>query len=418
MEPAQLTPVDILAANQRLLARRKAHQAIRSETAVATAETHNDLQPVSRKECGGAFVADAVVMLPAHLGWSSVAVTGAVREAGREEPSRVSSAIMDWGQAQDEFAVACDTIKDRTGVRHREIQASTVRHYPSLGIGALRTKQVPQYVVWLACRFLDQRGQGWLPLTAVRAWLTGMDSSLRLFGWRRLRQVLRQGNGRFWTWDRIHNQLWLFNAARVGATLQVQRFHGQPVLLPVSALTGGVGQFKAHLYGAWHSGRREANPISRQTQRQVLGVPERTQRYYEQRIGMTVQSNLAIGEVYTPEHLQKHVWRKGGAVFEFVDRNGRYGRKNGRYVAWQLPNSYAGPHRQTVSGRQRRINRQLTGLVQDGAQGNDEQQGTRRYFAHGAAAAQAFNLQRVTEGYWPSGDRRATTMLWSVFFAK
>ncbi|MBE7533654.1 MAG: hypothetical protein HS099_28505 [Ardenticatenaceae bacterium] len=94
--------------------------------------------------------------------------------------------------------------------------------------------------------------------------LTGKESKLRLFGWRRLRQVWAQGHGLFWEWDKTSGRLWLYGAAAVAANLDVPRLTDRVVALPLSAMMASIGDFKAHLYAAWHSGRRRNNPISRQ----------------------------------------------------------------------------------------------------------------------------------------------------------
>lgn len=187
-------------------------------------------------------------------------------------------------------------------------------------------------------------------------------------------------------------------------------------MLPVTALTNGMGIFKAHLYGAWHSSKEKTKPISRQTQRSLLHIPERTQRHYESQIGMQVHPNYAVGAAYTAANIEKAAWQRGRALFQFVDKNGRLGPGNGRYIAWQLPNSYEGPHHTGAPGRQRRINRRLIGLVQDGVQGNNEQQQVkRRYFSNGATAAQAISRQQTGEAYWPLTKERRK-WIWSVFF--
>jgi hypothetical protein len=89
-----------------------------------------------------------------------------------------------------------------------------------------------------------------LPVSDVSQQFTGKESKLRLFGWRRLRQVLGQGHGLFWEWDKTSGRLWLYGTATVAANLDVPRLAGRVVALPLSAMTAGIGDFKAHLYAA------------------------------------------------------------------------------------------------------------------------------------------------------------------------
>ena len=284
-----------------------------------------------------------------------------------------------------------------------------------IGLAALQAEQVAPYRVWLLCRYLDEQGRGWLPVSDVCQQLTGKGSKLRLFGWRRLRQVLGQGHGLFWEWDKTSGRLWLYGAAIVAAKLDVPRLAGRVVALPLSAMTAGIGDFKAHLYAAWHSGRRRNNPISRQVQVALTGVPERTQRHYCQVAKIRQQTNITIGNQYTPEESEKQSWQRGRAAFPFTDYHGRQGRKGRRYIAWRLPNSYSGPHKQTTNGRIRKINRKLKDLVRTGARGNNGTKVKKRYYANGAEAARALNRGQGSEIYWPTKMAARQSQIWSVF---
>lgn len=337
----------------------------------------------------------AVSQLPPHLGWGSHALSTHLRKNKPVLPPVVEDPHSFNPQP-------CHT-------PHPPPASSQVKHFPTLGLQAIRQQLVPHYQVWLACRLLDKAGRGWLMVKDVRQQLTAADEALRLFGWRRLRQVLHQGNGRFWQWDRHEGRLWLHGVAKLAASLDSPKMSGLPVYVPSNALTEGIATFKAHLYAAWHSGRRANKPVSRQTLRKLTAVPERTQRHYEKVTHVRVKANLAIGATYTPENLEQQSWQRGGAVFKFLDKNGRFGPKQKTYLAWQLPNSYAGPHQQAPRGRQRRINHQLTDLVHQGAQGNGKSKIERTYFDHGKEAAQA----EAPVSYWPEGDCRGFS-LWHV----
>ena len=309
--------------------------------------------------------------LPTHLGWESSPATQAIRAAQKQQEAAAAAqptivANRTPIAATITVSVACASQESR--LTHFP-PPDTVTHYPSLGVAALERRLAPACRVWLVARCLDRDGRGWLDLDEVRERLSGNGSELRLFGWRRLRQVLQLGNGRFWHWDRGNGRLWLFGAARLAVKLQVAHLEGQPVSLPLAALTDGMGVFKAHLYAAWHSGRRENKPISRAAQAVMLGVPERTQRHYCRVAEVRRQANLVIGEKYSQEKFEEQLWQRGRAAFVFVDGNGRQGPKNGRYIARQLPNSYRGPHETAVKGRVRKINQQLKDLVDIRARG-------------------------------------------------
>ncbi len=339
----------------------------------------------------------AVSQLPPHLGWGTQKLTTHLRK-NQEDPSQPEPTSFDRQLIQPTIDATPATPKQ-------------IKHYPSLGLHAIQQKTVPHYQVWLSCRLLDGQGQGWLDMKAIRHQLTAPESPYRLFGWRRLRQLLHQGNGRFWTWSQHQNRLWLYGAAKIGQHLGCSKLTGVPVYLPLSALTQGIGHFKAHLYTAYHSGRQVNNPISRQTLEQLTAVPERTQRHYEKQTRIKVKPNLAIGAAYSPENIEQQSWQRGGAVFKFSDKNGRFGKKAATYLAWQLPNSYIGPHKQAAYGQQRQINHQLTDLVREGAQGNGENKIVRTYFDHGKDAYKAQTTECAV--YWPAGDSKNHS-LWHI----
>ncbi|MCL4267864.1 MAG: hypothetical protein KJ069_32155 [Anaerolineae bacterium] len=291
----------------------------------------------------------------------------------------------------------------------------TIKHYPTLGIAALQEEQAPIYRVWLLCRYLDKQGQGWLPVSDLRHRLTKKESKLRLFGYRRLRQILAQGHGRFWDWDKDRDRLWLYGAARLADNLEVYRITGTPVLVPVADVTKSIGDFKAHLYGAWHSGRTVTNPISRRVQSSITGIPERTQRHYCQVAPIRRQTNIVIGGKYNPEEVEKQAWQRGRATFQFTDYLGRQGRRGAIYIAWHLPSTYIGPHLQSSKGRLRKINRKLKDLVTNGARGNGGKKVEKLYFTNGANAGRALNRGQVQVAYWPLIAVSKKVNLWAVF---
>ena len=189
-----------------------------------------------------------------------------------------------------------------------------------------------------------------------------------MLGWRRLRQILHEGEGIFWHRD-DQKRLWLSGLHRIAHTLDLTRLQGFPIELPVEALLGGIQATRAAFYAAFHSGR-ESKPISRETLESVSGIAQRTQRTYDHIAGVGRQRNVAIGERYTPENAQERAWQHGRAVFHFVDAHGRQGRRNGTYVAWHLPNSYEATYHRRSRGSRKRLNRRLKDLLKKGITGN------------------------------------------------
>jgi hypothetical protein len=253
----------------------------------------------------------------------------------------------------------------------------------------------------------------------VRRQITRKDSNTYLCGKRQLRNLLRAGDGVFWTRDKRH--IWLRSAGRVAYGLGVERLTGRPVALPLSALLSGIGEFRAHLYAAFHSGRAKGGiagmPIARDTLADLSGVGESSQRAYEERLRLRPQANYAIGEVMTAESKEERAWQQGQAVFELRDYRGAQGKQGRSYLAWQLPNSYSGQHQQRPKGRQRRINRQLKDLVMKGMPGNEEAAGEtqrpeKRYYPNGRSASQARGPHIAEERYWRREGADGRSAIW------
>ncbi len=282
----------------------------------------------------------------------------------------------------------------------------------------LREERAAAGRVWLLLRRIDEAGRGVVAVDAARAALCRKGSSLRLCGWRRLRQLLAEGEGQYWTRD-SRGRLWLHGPARVAAALGVARLANRPVDVPVAALLGGIGDARAHLYATFHSGRAKENtryeirdtngenahsylvsrisylgpPIARDTLADLAGVSPRSQAAYERRAGIEARSNIALGErvaaggAISPRE-QERAWTHGRALFRFKDYRGKQGKPGATYLAWRLPNGY-GPgrgHQQRPKGRQKRINRRLADLFTKGMTGNSEARIERRFFPTAAGA--------------------------------
>jgi hypothetical protein len=283
----------------------------------------------------------------------------------------------------------------------------------------LRTELTAPGRLWLLFHHLDPQGRGVLRVDIIREQLTRKSSSHYLCGKRQLRNLLRAGEGVFWTRDKRH--IWLRSAGRVAYGLGVERLTGRPVALPLSALLSGIGEFRAHLYAAFHSGRAKGGeagmPIARDTLADLSGAAANSQRGYEARLRLRPQTNYALGEALTEQNKEERAWQQGQAIFELTDYRGEQGKQGRSYLAWQLPNSYSGQHQQRPKGRQKRINRQLKDLVMKGMPGNGE--GTeethkpeKRYYPNGRSASQSRGPHVAEERYWRREGANGRSALW------
>jgi hypothetical protein len=255
-----------------------------------------------------------------------------------------------------------------------------------LALGILRRKKAAPGRVWLLLRHHDAQGRGRIPTSEAAHLLTGDSSPLRVCGRRQLANLLATGDGLFWDLAPGRSgeeQIWLRGTARVAAALGVARLGGSPVAVPLSALTGTIGQARAHLYASFHSGRQRAGllpgrprprgPISREALCKLSGATANSQRNYERRARVSRRSAFALGPRLNAADEHDAAWQRGRALFRLRDEEGRYGRPGAVYLAWQLPNEYTGPHAALPRGRQKRLNRALADLFHDGMTGNGEQ---------------------------------------------
>lgn len=348
--------------------------------------------------------------LPPHLGWGSVPLTAALRTASQHQQNRETPAAdpLSWLPSSD--SLISPAAEPPCPPTHKKVH---VKLHADVATGMLRQSLAAPGRIWLLLRHLDASGQGWLSIEDVRAHLCGKDSALRVCGWRQLRNLMRQGEGVFW--QRKQDRLWLRSVARAAAALDVWRLTGAPVAIPLAVLTQSIGVVRAHLYASFHSGRaverqakgKSVKPIARQSIQAICRISRRTQRNYEKTAKVRKQQNFAVGPQLHHPQSQELAWSYGQAAFQLTDHAGKHGLPGRKYLAWQLPNNYFGPHDQQPRGRQKRINHQLSVLFTQGMTGNGKAmiEGNRhyhpkRFFGSGHTAAKAYNRAAKHDIYW------------------
>ncbi len=361
-----------------------------------------------------ATLTDSITTLPDHLGWDSERFTAVLRSRQQrqaEATRRAQSPKLTW--ISKPASIACARLSSPTPPEILSTTSpgdATVKLYHDLTLGMLRNELAAPGRIWLLLRYIDVDGRGWVTVDQARTLLTRKDSPLRVVGWRQLRNLLRAGQGIFW--ERGSERIWLRSVAKVATQLDVKRLTGRPVALPVSSLLQGMGEVKAHFYASFHSGRKRNNPINRDKLEEISGVPARTQRAYEKAAGVGSQRNIAVGEKYSKENVQKRAWIHGNAVFDFIDHHGRQGPEKRHYVAWHLPNSYEGCHQHSPRGRMKKINREID-LVKQRARGNGLSE--RLFHTNGADAVKGHSRNADVDVYWPgTKGQRKPKGLWYV----
>ena len=342
-------------------------------------------------------LAEMVARLPNHLGWGSTAQTAILRAAAkrRSEPSREDGEHLSTEKLWPVEIAGTDTNQEG-----KPAAPDSVFLAPSLGLAILRHKLAAPARLWLLLRAVDIHGRGMISLETARNIFTDQASPLRFCGQRQLRNLLSAGSGTFWQTDEEH--IWLRSPVRVAEALHIPYFRGKDVALPTAALSGGIAAVRANLYAAFHSGRGP-KPISRQSLATKSGLAPRTQRHYDHISGVKKQANYARGAKVGSVAGEDQAWQQGPASFTWRESRKGVPARNGRILAWQLPNSYHGPHAQLGRGRQKRQNKALADLLNKGTAGNGQSlidDLRPRYFADARAASRAFG-RGESALYWP-----------------
>ena len=396
--------VTLQEANKALLAIRE------KQKAVVNRETRSNDRDVVLFSGIGSF--------PSHLGWGSTPVTAVLRTAQiqRKRQEEIESSS-DWiERMQNNTQRDSNPTKD---LNPKPTYPKTIKAHHDLTVAMLSQNLAATGRIWLLLRLVDQQGSGWVTVAKAKQLLTSDDSELHVCGWRQLRNLLTKGKGIFWVRD--NERIWLHGVARVACELGVTRLSGNPIQLPVQALTNSIGDTKAHFYASLHSGRRKNNPISRATLEETTNVPARTQLRYETIAGIQKTRNVAIGEQVSKENLEERAWKHGRSIFKFTDYKGMQGKPQRNYIAWGLPNSYSGSHKLAPKGRLRKINQELKDLVKKRAQGNSRTMDCRVFFPDGAEAAKAYNRKtgENEDYYWQSSKaQKRPSVLWGVITIK
>lgn len=244
----------------------------------------------------------------------------------------------------------------------------TIRVYPDILTAILKHEREAEARIWLLLKMLDVQGSGRVDTQTAREHFT--EGEKRICTWRHLRRLLAEGDGVFWQRVRDDSVILLYSHKTVAIALEVPRLTGRPIIVNRNDLTGGIAKVRANFYAAFHSGRRNDNPVSQETLRDITSVPERTQRRYNQIASVKIERNIAID---TPrpniDNIRDEHCERGRQVYLFTDYNGLHGDIACEYMAYTLPNSYVGPHDTANNGQKFRINRALR-LLYNGMGGN------------------------------------------------
>ena len=382
----------LLAAQERLYELRRQHQA---NCLVSCDSPTARFLPPAKTDLN---LEDILQNLPSHLGWGSHSLTSVWRSHYQpSSPEPLSEVIV------PPVAVGNVSVQEEKRTGYIKLQ-------PDLALAFLRYKQSGPGRLWLLMRYFDSEGCGWVEEQTAKSMFTEKESWWRLCGWRQLRNLLNQGEDIFW--QRRNGRIWLCSMTKVATALGLPRLGGYPVALPVDVLVQKISKVRAHFYASFHSGR-DGMPISRETLTTLTAMHERTQRRYEKVSGVRIQTNITLGDVVSKEGIEAANWEHGRAFFVFTDHRGKHGPRDQRYLAWQLPNSYIGPHKQLSRGSQKQINRRLADLSTKGMMGNGYMRHSKCFFHNALTALKASRRQDQRYHYWqPAQSKGKKYRLW------
>ena len=265
---------------------------------------------------------------------------------------------------------------------------------------APKYKRAPIGAAWYLLRAWDienQNGRGKIARGRARDLLTGMGKWGHLSR-RRLRQILRQGQGV--TWDIDTDYIWLYAPWRVAKALDIGRLRSDPVWVNTSDLARGVKRARAQFYTAAFNATRDASPITRTSLQAITGVSPRTQQDYDKLTKTAVQRNIAVTpHKWSDDHARELLsWQRGKSLFCFIDWAGKHEKKGTKWLAYGLPNSYVSAFEHAPRGRQKKHNKRID-LVKRMEPGNDDSI-VRIYHPSGKKAAKAFDRDSEHDHYW------------------
>lgn len=356
----------------------------------------------------------------------SFALLNAQKELARRRKlagikSRLSTERKPDAQQQQTAPIIFPQSQDKTDTPVAESTATAVRIFPSLATYCLDPQNKHNdarldggYRLYKLLQALDTDGRGWLALSAVKVALCDAKSETRVFGRRRLNELLRRGEGLFWrrtSGKRGHVSIRLVGRKKLAAAT-CGRLSGREVEIPLAQLQGSQADANAALYAAFHASRT-ATPVSRAALVGLTGCSPERQRAYEKRAKIATHRHVQIIGKWSDYLYGQTVERDGiGHAYKLTDLHGKVNRHapGAAYVAAQLPNSFEAPKNYRVLGinRTRAVNR--ANLCTMGSEGNDDLK--RVFYDSPGAAVKTIGSQGVA--FWKQ-EGNGRTGLWMTF---
>lgn len=328
---------------------------------------------------------------------SSVCISSASDNEDRWPPSAIAAPV---APAPLSASVKAETV-DAAAASSTQLESVVV--YNEVLVAILKAKEVALARVWLVARALDPQGCGHVPVVDLYEMFPSLSS-------RRVRQILEQGEGRYWTVGA--GVVYLRSQEKVANRLGVNRVRCHSLAVPVAKLVRSVRAAKAVFWNAVHCGRKSSHPISREALSNFGVKDPRTQRSLERLEGVTAEQQFAILGPAN-EYDRQQAEESGEPIFIVNDYKGHLGKRGRTYLARHLPNVYSGTLK-AVSHGKKWFNRRLCKLHEKGPGANTRPQIERTFFADGKQAGRAWDKQPVRDSYWPARRAKEPRAWWSM----
>jgi len=279
------------------------------------------------------------------------------------------------------------------------IKRTTV-HYPDAAIAARRQRLGSEYRAWLAFRAFSFTSHISVK-TLLAEFSSDAKKSNRLFGRKRMYQVLRKGEGIFWKFDFDRKTLTLIGKDRVAENLGVENISFRPVRISTEHVLKSYKQTQAAILDSCYASFK--NPISRDTIYSLTGFSQRNQIDLEKLMGNKPRPNILV--VDSNEDSQNTAWEHGH-TFRVLDRKGTVtGEACSFYTAKKLPNTYRSTqnlagHRSAREYNRRNQQREGTSSGRKYITGTARPKRTRLYSTPSNQSRTAiFSEEKVVMGY-------------------
>ena len=256
------------------------------------------------------------------------------------------------------------------------VAPTTLKVYGALVMAARSRKDGTDSAlrVWHVGRQLNSKESGGSGVVSVLAVRKTCERIGWVFSRRHFRRMLADGEGLLWHQVSSNGEpvLRLVGLTNLACSLGIERIDWRPAEVPAERIRK-LKAWRAAGYGAWLAGKSKHAPtISRSKQRQVISVPERTQRTYTTtEPSIRTETNFGIeNRLATWEVLANEILFGRGHGFRWFD--GRLAR--------QLPNTYHVSFDLSPRGLCRKVAKQLrAGLLELPNSSSFLQADSRRY---------------------------------------